>query len=96
MRPVRIGEFARLSRLSPKALRRYDEPGLLRPARVDQYSGYRRYEAGQLDRARRVAWLRQTGMPLAPDRRSPVPDRDAGAGGLGGRVIQIGPDIVAP
>ncbi|WP_435812607.1 MerR family DNA-binding transcriptional regulator [Streptomyces rubiginosohelvolus] len=32
---VTIGEFARLSRLSAKALRRYDELGLLRPALVD-------------------------------------------------------------
>ena len=36
-----IGEFARASRLSPKALRLYDELGLLRPVRVDEYSGYR-------------------------------------------------------
>jgi DNA-binding transcriptional MerR regulator len=36
-----IGEFARLSRLSPKALRLCDELGLLPPARVDLDSGYR-------------------------------------------------------
>lgn len=34
-----IGEFARLSRLSPKALRLYHELGLLPPARVDPGSG---------------------------------------------------------
>jgi MerR family regulatory protein len=37
-----IGEFARLSRLSPKALRIYDDSGLLAPARVDPASGCRR------------------------------------------------------
>ena len=60
-----IGEFARLSRLSAKALRRYDELGLLKPARVDPDSGYRWYGAGQLEQARLVAALRQIGVPLA-------------------------------
>jgi hypothetical protein len=58
-----IGEFARLSRLSPKALRLYDELGLLRPCRVDEWSGYRYYAPSQLERARLVGWLRQ---PLSP------------------------------
>lgn len=62
---VSIGEFARRSRLSPKALRLYDELGLLRPARVDPDSGYRFYAPGQLDQARLVASLRQIGVPLA-------------------------------
>ncbi|MET7453511.1 MerR family transcriptional regulator [Streptomyces sp. NPDC005574] len=60
-----IGAFARASRLSPKALRLYDELDLLRPARVDPDTGYRYYTAGQLERARLVAWLRRIGMPLA-------------------------------
>jgi DNA-binding transcriptional MerR regulator len=60
-----IGEFARLSRLSPKALRLYDELRLLPPAQVDPDSGYRWYAAGQLDNARLVASLRQIGVPLA-------------------------------
>jgi DNA-binding transcriptional MerR regulator len=60
-----IGEFARLSRLSAKALRLYDELGLLPPAQVDPDSGYRWYAAGQLDNARLVASLRQIGVPLA-------------------------------
>src|SRR3984957_17749663 len=60
-----IGEFARRSRLSPKALRLYDRLGLLAPARVDGDSGYRFYEAGQLEAARLVAALRQLQVPLA-------------------------------
>jgi len=62
---VSIGEFARLSRLSPKALRLYDELGLLPPTRVDPDSGYRFYEPGQLAQARLVLSLRQIGVPLA-------------------------------
>jgi DNA-binding transcriptional MerR regulator len=60
-----IGEFARQSGLSPKALRLYDELGLLAPACVDRESGYRWYDEGQLAGARLVAALRQVGMPLA-------------------------------
>ena len=59
------GEFARASGLTRKALRLYDELGLLTPARVDPSSGYRFYAAAQLEQARLVAWLRRLGMPLA-------------------------------
>jgi DNA-binding transcriptional MerR regulator len=60
-----IGEFARRSRLSPKALRLYDGLGLLSPARVDDVSGYRYYEQDQLDQARLIASLRHVEVPLA-------------------------------
>lgn len=60
-----IGAFARRSRLSPKALRLYDERGLLAPADVDQYSGYRRYRESQLKTARLIAMLRRLEMPLS-------------------------------
>ncbi|MFY9934371.1 MAG: MerR family transcriptional regulator [Streptosporangiaceae bacterium] len=59
------GAFARASGLSRKALRLYDELGLLPPARVDPASQYRFYEPAQLEQARLVAWLRRLGMPLA-------------------------------
>lgn len=60
-----IGAFARISRLSIKALRLYDEIGLLAPTRIDPSSGYRYYAPEQLELARLVAWLRRLGMPLA-------------------------------
>jgi DNA-binding transcriptional MerR regulator len=60
-----IGEFARRSRLSPKALRLYDGLGLLSPARVDELSGSRYYERGQLEQAGLIATLRHVGVPLA-------------------------------
>ncbi|MFJ5307562.1 MerR family transcriptional regulator [Streptomyces sp. NPDC088350] len=65
MNMLTIGAFARACRLSPKALRLYDELELLRPARVDPDSGYRYYAVEQLEMARLVAWLRRLGMPLA-------------------------------
>jgi protein phosphatase len=60
-----IGAFAKASGLSPKALRLYDDLGLLAPAAVDPRTGYRHYRLDQLDQARLVAWLRRIGMPLA-------------------------------
>lgn len=64
-----IGDFAREAGLTAKALRLYDDLGLLRPADVDVYSGYRRYVPAQLERARMVATLRLLGMPLARIKR---------------------------
>lgn len=60
-----IGDFARAAGLTPKALRLYDDLGLLRPVAVDEHSGYRRYAPAQLEQARLVATLRLLGMPLA-------------------------------
>ncbi|GLY31574.1 MerR family transcriptional regulator [Kineosporia sp. NBRC 101731] len=71
-----IGAFARAARLSPKALRLYDELGLLPPAHVDPVTGYRFYAPAQLERAQTVAWLRRLGMPLAQIRT--VCDLDPG------------------
>jgi len=61
---VPIGRFSKMTRLSVKALRRYDEIGLLTPARVDPSSGYRYYELGQANRAEAVRILRSVEMPL--------------------------------
>jgi DNA-binding transcriptional MerR regulator len=65
VREVSIGEFSRRSRLSIKALRRYDELGVLVPVRVDEVSGYRYYDVAQLESARLVSMLRQLDLPLA-------------------------------
>lgn len=53
-----------MTRLSPKALRVYDENGLLPPARVDPDSGYRYYALTQANRAEAVRILRSVDMPL--------------------------------
>jgi DNA-binding transcriptional MerR regulator len=59
------GEFARRSRLSAKALRIYDEIGLLRPVEVEPSNGYRHYGVDQLHRARLIAMLRGIDMSLS-------------------------------
>lgn len=88
---VTIGEFARLTRLSPKALRLYDDLGLLPPARVDPDSGYRLYEASQLERARLVASLRQIGVPLAEIK----PMLDMTTSEIAARLVALWADVEA-
>jgi DNA-binding transcriptional MerR regulator len=60
-----IGEFAARTRLAPSALRYYDDAGLLRPARVDPDSGYRRYAPAQVAEAVLIRELRALAMPVA-------------------------------
>jgi DNA-binding transcriptional MerR regulator len=74
-----IGRFSDATRLSVKALRLYDEMGLLVPAHVDQSTGYRYYGPAQTSRAEAIRLLRSVDMPLEeiglllnsnPERRS--------------------------
>jgi DNA-binding transcriptional MerR regulator len=60
----KIGDFSRLSLVSVKALRYYDELGLLKPARVDEFTGYRYYSASQLTRLNRILALKDMGLSL--------------------------------
>jgi DNA-binding transcriptional MerR regulator len=64
-----IGEFARLGAVSVRTLRLYDEMGLLRPARVDQETGYRAYTPGQLGQLNRILALKELGLSLTQIRR---------------------------
>jgi DNA-binding transcriptional MerR regulator len=59
-----IGSFAQRSRLSARALRIYDELGLLRPVEVDPVSGYRYYRHEQVERGRLIGLMRRLEMPL--------------------------------
>lgn len=59
------GDFSRRSRLSAKALRLYEQQGLLVPDEVDSANRYRRYRVGRLADARLIVWLRRLDMPLA-------------------------------
>jgi effector-binding domain-containing protein len=61
---IPIGRFSRMSRLSIKALRFYDEQGLLAPAWVDPASGYRYYRTRQAGRAEAIRVLRLIDMPV--------------------------------
>ena len=64
MQLMPIGRFSRLTGVGVKALRHYDEVGLLAPAAVDDETGYRFYSADQVDRAEAIRLLRRLDMPL--------------------------------
>ena len=64
MNLVTIGQFSQMTRLSTKALRLYDQNGLIPPAHIDPSSGYRYYDLTQANRAEAVRILRSIDMPL--------------------------------
>ncbi len=60
----KIGEFSRLSRVPVKTLRYYHEIGLLEPAQIDDFTGYRFYTAVQLTRLNHILALKDLGFSL--------------------------------
>ncbi len=58
-----IGDFSRLSRVTPRMLRHYDALGLLRPEAVGD-NGYRYYRQEQLSDLARIQWLKGYGFSL--------------------------------
>jgi DNA-binding transcriptional MerR regulator len=69
MQLLSIGRFSRLTGLGVKALRHYDEIGLLPPEAVDEATGYRFYGARQLTAAEAIHRLRRLELPLEDIRR---------------------------
>ncbi len=61
---IKIGDFSKLSLLTVKTLRHYDELGLLKPVHVDPHNGYRYYAAAQLPRLQRILALKEMGLSL--------------------------------
>ena len=61
---IKIGDFARLSQVSVVTLRYYDEMDLLKPVKVDTFTGYRFYSADQLPRLNRILALKDMGFTL--------------------------------
>ena len=62
---LKIGDFSKLSRVSIRMLRHYDELGLLTPAMTASATGYRYYAEEQLRAAGKIAALRDMGVGLA-------------------------------
>ncbi|HAH17669.1 MAG TPA: MerR family transcriptional regulator [Eubacterium sp.] len=62
---LKIGEFSKLSRISIRMLRHYDDIGLLKPAEIDDMTGYRYYHEEQLFVAGRITSLKDMGFALA-------------------------------
>jgi len=62
---LKIGEFSKLSRVSVRMLRHYDDIGLLKPVEIDSFTGYRYYEANQLPVIGRITSLKDMGFKLS-------------------------------
>jgi DNA-binding transcriptional MerR regulator len=60
----KIGDFAKLSRVTVRTLRYYEEVGLLKPVQVDKWTGYRYYAPDQLPRLNRILALKDLGFTL--------------------------------
>lgn len=58
----RIGEFSKLTQVSIRMLRYYDEVGLLKPAEVDKWTGHRMYSVTQIPSLNRILYLRDSGF----------------------------------
>ena len=62
---LKIGDFSKLSRVSIRMLRHYDDIGLLKPAETDPFTGYRYYREDQLTVMGRITALKDMGFSLA-------------------------------
>ena len=62
---LKIGEFSKLSRISIRLLRQYDEAGLLTPEATDPFTGYRYYSEYQLPTVNRIKALKDMGFTYA-------------------------------
>ena len=61
---LKIGDFSQLGQVSVRTLNHYDERGLLKPARIDDWTGYRFYSVEQLPRLNRILALKDLGFSL--------------------------------
>lgn len=61
----RIGEFSKLTQVSIRMLRYYDEVGLLTPAEIDQWTGHRLYSVEQIPRLNKILYLRDSGLNVS-------------------------------
>lgn len=77
MQLMPIGRFSRLTGVGVKALRHYDELGLLVPAAVDDETGYRFYSPDQVEVAEAIRALRRLDMPLEEIRSALAADSSA-------------------
>lgn len=61
---IKIGDFSKLSWVSVRMLRYYEEMGLFKPIHVDTFTGYRYYSVDQLPRLNRILALRDLGLTI--------------------------------
>ena len=54
----RIGEFSKLTQVTIRMLRYYDEMGLLKPSKIDPRTNYRMYSVEQIPTLNKIIYLR--------------------------------------
>lgn len=65
----RVGEFSRIASVTIETLRHYDAIDLFKPAKVDPFTGYRYYNAGQLQTLNQILALKDVGLSLEEIKR---------------------------
>ena len=61
---MKIGEFARLSSATIRTLRYYDELDLLKPDKIDKFTGYRFYSSIKLEKMKQIQTMKEIGFTL--------------------------------
>lgn len=61
----KIGEFSKLTQVSIRMLRYYDETGLLKPAKIDKFTNYRLYSSEQIPTLNKIIFLRDLGFNIS-------------------------------
>ncbi|EQF13284.1 merR regulatory family protein [Clostridioides difficile CD133] len=61
----KIGEVSKLTQISIRMLRYYDELGILKPAKTDKYTGHRLYSVEQISILQRIVLLRDSKFSVA-------------------------------
>lgn len=85
----KIGEFSKLTQVSIRMLRYYDEASLLKPAEVDQWTGHRLYSVEQIPRLNKILYLRDSGFNISEISCALEMDDDALLGYLEKKRIEI-------
>jgi DNA-binding transcriptional MerR regulator len=80
----RIGEFSIIAQVPGSVLRYYDQIGLLKPAQIDPWTGYRYYSASQLPRLHRILALKELGLTL--DQITQLVDDEVSSGDIRGML----------
>ena len=79
-----IGAFAQIGQVTHRMLRHWDAAGVLKPAHVDPFSGYRSYDPSQLQRLHQIVALRELGFGL--EEVSSILDQGATAEEIAGHL----------
>lgn len=61
---IKIGDFAKIFGITVRAIRYYEEMGLLKPCYVDIYSGYRYYDEKNVEELSKILYLKDLGFSL--------------------------------